>query len=222
MGNIVLVHDAWGGAWCWDAVAPELRGRGHEVRTPELHRGSLAGDTAAVQADVDELAGPAVVVGWSYGGMVITGLELSPGSRLVYVAAFMADDGETPFELGTRVSTALNEVIQPNEDGTVSLVGNGTAIDDALWADAPAAEAARARAALRPQAIAALTEPPGRIAWKDVPSAYLLCRQDRALHPDTQRAFAARASEVVEWDASHSPVLSRPAELAVLLDKLAS
>lgn len=220
MGNVVLVHGAWGGPWCWEQVQAGLESRGHAVRAPELHRGDLAGDTAAVQAEVDGLGGAAVVCGWSYGGAVITGLELGAGSHLVYLTAFMLDEGESVLGLAMDEPTLLAEAIVPADDGTASL--NPDLIDAALWADAPADLARSAAARLRPQAMAPMTAPAARQAWKSTPSTYIVCAKDEALAPSIQRRMAQRAGAVVEWDCSHSPMLSRPGELVDLLDGLAS
>lgn len=225
MGNIVLVHGAWGGGWCWDAMTPDLRDQGHEVRTPDLHRGTLDADTAAVQDVVDELGGPAVVAGWSYGGQVITGLRLPEGSRLVYIGALMPDDGETAMgTLQAAPPTGLAAVMQFSEDGAIcTLDPDDPGVGEALWADAATDLAAAAAQRLCPQATAPLGAAPGRVAWKDTPSTYVVCTQDNAVHPDLQRRLATtRATETLEWDCSHAPMLSRPAELVAVLGELAS
>ena len=220
MGNVVLVHGGWGGGWCWERVAPGLRDRGHTVLTPDLHRGSLAADTAAVQEAVDGYGGPTVVCGWSYGGAVITGLELGPASHLVYLTAFVPDANESCASAIATAPSLLGSAIRPQDDGTAVI--DPTLVDAALWADAPADVAAAARQRLVPQAVAGFTESPARQAWKTVPSTYVLCTQDQAITPDLQRRMAERCREVVEWDCSHSPMLSRPADVVALLDKLAS
>ena len=220
MADIVLVHGAHVGSWCWDYVAPDLGERGHRVATVELHRGSLAADTIAAQEMVDGFDGaPLVVCGWSYGGMVITGLELPARSQLAYVCAFMPDAGETASSLTEHHPTGFAAVIALDEAGDLVLTGEN--IDEFLWADAPPDRAARARASLRSQAIAPMIEPPLRVAWRDTPSTYIVGRQDRVLHPDLQRALAHRATYVAEWDTSHAPMLSRPELLIGLLDRLA-
>ena len=219
MGEIVLVHGAWGVPAVWDGVAGPLRERGHSVRTPELHRGSLAADTAAVQAEVDAAGGVAVVCGWSYGGAVITGLELGDGSRLVYLAAVVPDEGESTFELASSEPTLLAGAIVMGDDGTATI--DPAQLDAALWADAPADVSAAAASLLRPQAVRPLTESPARQAWKTTPSTYVVCAKDEAIAPAVQRRLATRTSEVVEWDCSHSPMLSRPGDIVALLDDLA-
>jgi pimeloyl-ACP methyl ester carboxylesterase len=219
MAGIVLVHGAHVGAQCWDFVTPGVRGRGHTVETVELHRGSLLADTGAVQEAIDRLhSGPVVACGWSYGGMVITGLELPPGSHLVYLCALMPDEGETASSLTERYPTEFAGLLSLDEEGQL-VVASGE-VDTLLWADAPIERADAARASLRSQAIAPLLEPPVRVAWRDTPSTYVVSRQDRVVHPDLQREMAQRADSVVEWDTSHSPMVSRPDLVVELLDRL--
>lgn len=220
MSAIALVHGAHVGSGCWNFVASELRGRGHHVETVDLHRGSLAADTRATQDVVDGFGASVVVCGWSYGGVVITGLGLSPGSHLAYVCAFMPDQGESASSLTERFPTGFAALLALNDAGELIVVGDQ--IDEFLWADAPPERKAVGRASLRSQAIAPLLETPDRAAWFGVPSTYVVGRHDRVLHPDLQREMAARATDVIEWDTSHSPMLSRPDLVVDLLDGLAS
>ena len=221
MRGIALVHGAHVGPVCWDPVASELRDRGHRVEAVDLHRGSLAADTLAVQEVVDDFAGSVLACGWSYGGMVITGLELSPGSRLAYVCAFMPDEGETASSLvEQQPPTGFADLVALDEAGNLAIADER--IDDFIWADAPRDRAATGRKSLRSQAIAPLIESPARIAWRTTPSTYVVGREDRVIQPDLQREMAQRAEEVIEWDTSHSPMLSRPDLMVDLLDRLAS
>jgi pimeloyl-ACP methyl ester carboxylesterase len=152
--------------------------------------------------------------------MVITGLELSQGGHLVYVCAFMPDEGETASSLTEHHPTGFMGQIELDEAGDLVLTGGE--IDEFLWADAPSDRAAAARASLRSQAITPLLEPPVRVAWRDTPSTYVVGRQDRVLDPDLQRVMARRARDVIEWDTSHSPMLSRPELVVDLLDRVAA
>jgi pimeloyl-ACP methyl ester carboxylesterase len=220
VAGIVLVHGAHVGSWCWDHVAPELRERGHLVETVDLHRGSLVADTIAAQEIVDKCDGSVVACGWSYGGVVITGLRLRPGSHLVYLCAFMPDVDETSSSLTEHHPTGFGTVVGLDEAGELVLAGDE--VDEYMWADAAPDRARSARALLQGQAIAPLLESPRRVAWRETPSTFVVCRQDRVVHPDLQRAMAQRADERIEWDASHSPMLSRPELVVDLLDRLAS
>jgi pimeloyl-ACP methyl ester carboxylesterase len=197
-----------------------LRDLGHHVEAVDLHRGSLAADTFAAQEVVDRFAGPVVACGWSYGGMVITGLELPAGSHLAYVCAFMPDEGETASSLTEHRSTSFADLLAL--DGAGDLVVEGDQVDEIMWADASPERAAAGRVSLRSQAIAPLVESSARVAWRELPSTYVVGRQDRVIHPDLQREMAPRATEVIEWDTSHSPMLSRPDLMVELLDRLAA
>ena len=221
MRGIALVHGAHVGPACWEPVASELRNRSHRVEAVGLHRGSLAADTRAVQEVVDDFAGSVLACGWSYGGMVITGLELSPGSRLAYVCAFMPEEQETASSLiEQQRPTGFADLLALDDAGNLAIAGEQ--IDDFMWADAPRDRAAIGRKSLRSQAIAPLIESPARIAWRTTPSTYVVGREDCVIQPELQREMAQRAEEVIEWDTSHSPMLSRPDLMVDLLDRLAS
>jgi pimeloyl-ACP methyl ester carboxylesterase len=206
--SVVLVHGRCLTGSVWDLVANELRGRGRRVEVVELHRGSLLADTAAVQEVVDLLGEPVVVCGWSYGGMVITGLALGSSSHLVYLCALMPAEGESAIELGSRHPGGLAALVDTDEAG--DLVLRGDQVDEILWPDAPAETAAMARTMLRPQAMQSFLEAPARVAWRQTPSTYVVGRHDRAFHRQLVDEMASRAATVIEWDTSHSPLLSRP------------
>jgi pimeloyl-ACP methyl ester carboxylesterase len=136
MGNVLLVHGAWIDSSCWGLVAPALQDRGHRVETVELHQGTLAADTKAAQGVLDNLGTDVVACGWSYGGMVITGLELQPGSHLVYFCAFMPDEGESATALNLRHPGDVERLFQFDDAGEVLVVGEADEIDELVWADA--------------------------------------------------------------------------------------
>ena len=219
MGDVVLVHGAFIDATCWDSVAQALRERGHRVAAVDLHRGTLTSDTKVAQQAVDTFGGAVVVCGWSYGGMVITGLALPAGSHLVYLCSFMPDESECMTAL-LDGHTDLDRVLQVDASGDFLLVGDE--VDEIVWADAGPELRATARAALRSQASQSALDTPAHVSWREVPSTFVIGTQDRCVHPDFQREMAQRASQVVEWDTSHSPPLSRPDLVVELLDRLAA
>jgi pimeloyl-ACP methyl ester carboxylesterase len=190
------------------------------VETVELHRGTLAADTNAAQRTVDSLGPEVVACGWSYGGMVITGLKLPAGSHLVYLCAFMPDEGESASVLAQRHPGDIATLVQVDDAGNLFLEGDE--VDEFAWADAPADRAAAARASLRPQAMQTFVDTPARVSWRGLPSTYVIGGQDRTVNPDLQREMAERATHVVEWNTSHSPMLSRPDLIVDLLDGLAA
>lgn len=221
MGRIVLVHGAWHGGWCWDAVAPALEAEGHGVRVSELHRGSLEGDVAAVQADVEALGGEVVACGHSYGGIVITGLRPDGLRHLVYLAALIPDADESAFDLGQLGPAApLNEAIVFGPDGTCTVDPDRAA--DVFYGDCTEQDQRTAVGRLRPQSVSTLTATPPNVAWRDVPSTYVRCTLDRAIHPDLQELLARRVGAREDWPTSHSPFLSVPDRVVRLLSTLAS
>ncbi|WP_411084727.1 alpha/beta fold hydrolase [Streptomyces sp. cmx-18-6] len=211
----VLVHGLYHRPGHFAPVAAALRAEGIEVAVPELHRGSLAADTAAVQAAVDALEEPAVLLGHSYGGSVITGVR--GALHLVYLAAFVPDAGESAAALG-GASSRLREAIVPGPDGTTSL-HPGRAVD-ALYGDCPGPLAAWAVGLLRPQAPGCGRGVPEHRSWKRTPSTYVVCARDRAVDPALQRTLAARCTHAREWPTGHSPFVSRPALVVALVREL--
>ncbi|RCW39566.1 alpha-beta hydrolase superfamily lysophospholipase [Halopolyspora algeriensis] len=205
MTGVVLVHGLWHGPQHFDPVARELRDRGITVAVPELHRGSLHADTEVVQAAVDGMSEPPLVLGHSYGGSVITGLAGTGG--LVYLAAFVLAEGESV--AGLRATTpALNSAVTRREDGATQLDPAKAA--DALYADCSADSAAWAVARLRPQRPEVTKGVPRRHAWRETPSTYVVCAEDQAVSPDRQREMAERCAATRVWPTGHSPFLSRP------------
>jgi pimeloyl-ACP methyl ester carboxylesterase len=218
MASLVLVHGAWVDASAWDEVADALRARGHRVAAPTLHRGTLQADTDVVQEAVDAMGEAVVACGWSYGGMVVSGLRLPAGSRLVYLCAFMPDEGEVALSLTQGHPTELDGLFKVKENGDTALEGD---LDGALWADAPADKAARVRGSLRTQTLASLTTPCNRLAWREHPSTYVVASQDRVVDPALQRKMATKATRVLEWETSHSPMVSAPHLVVELLSSVA-
>ncbi|MFD8073327.1 alpha/beta hydrolase [Streptomyces sp. NPDC059718] len=215
MPCVVLVHGLYHQPRHFIRVAEALRAVGVDVVVPALHRGSLAADTAAAQAAVDSLAEPPLVLGHSYGGSVITGLR--GAARLVYLAAFVPDVGESAAGLG-GASRALQAAIEPQADGCTRL--DPSRAVDALYADCPGHLAAWAVALLRAQAAGCGRGVPERHSWKHTPSTYVVCAKDRAVDPGLQHAMAARCDSVGEWQTGHSPFVGRPELVVELLREL--
>lgn len=221
--DLVLVHGAWHGAWAWEALERELQRRGvatHAVQLPSVGdaEADLRRDVAVLRDAVDAIAGPVVLVGHSYGGVVITeaadGLEQV--QRLVYVTAFAPDVGESLLD---QVSYGPLDWILPAGPGLLSVAEDRA--HDVFYADVDPAVAAQAQARLRPQAAASFAQPVQGAGWRHVPSTYVLCTDDRCIPPSAQRQYSSRATETVELPTGHSPFLAQPAALAdLLVDRL--
>ncbi|OIJ68465.1 alpha/beta hydrolase [Streptomyces mangrovisoli] len=217
MTAVVLVHGLYHRPEHFTAVAERLRSAGTEVVVPELHRGSLSADTAAVQAAIDLLQEPPIVLGHSYGGSVITGVR---GVRhLVYVAAFVPDAGESAAGLGGG-SRQLQDAIVLEPDGSTSLHPDRAA--RTLCADCPQPLASWAVGLLRAQSPGCGRGVPEHQSWKHTPATYVVCAQDRAVDPVLQRKLSRRCTDVREWQTGHSPFVGQPDRVVALVQELLS
>lgn len=213
----VLVHGLYHCPEHFGPVADGLRAGGVGVVVPELHRGSLAADTAAVQAVVDALEEPPLLLGHSYGGSVITGVR---GARhLVHLAAFVPDVGESAAGLGGASPQLLDAVVPGEGAGGTTRLDPGRAAD-VLYHDCPEPLAAWAVGLLRAQAPGCGRGVPEHHSWKRTPSTYVVCAGDRAIDPALQRTMAARCTAVREWRTGHSPFVSRPGLVVDLVREL--
>ena len=218
--TVMLVHGAWHGAWCWDEVAQRLRADGIPVVAVDLPSvaagGDMHDDARAVREAIAAVDGETIVVGHSYGGVVITeGAAGAHGVRhLVYLTAFMLDEGES---LLATVGGALPAWIEVT-DGEATIVPDGKPVFYNTTApDAASAAAAR----LRPQAKATFEQTVRSVAWRDVPSTYVICDRDNAIPVPAQEAMAARAGTTYRLDTDHSPFLNDPDAVAALINEAA-
>jgi len=236
--NLVLVHGAWHGAWCWERVVPILAERGLRATAIDLpgHGGDasamtdLHGDAARVAGILDEQGEPAVLVAHSYGGAVITEAGDHPlVEHLVFIAALVLDAGETCQKAATEevAEAGLDWKGRPNfgkafivaPDNTVTL--DPTIAAQCLYNDCDDATVAWALDRLGPHPLGNLQQTPARIAWRTKPSTYAVCANDLVVHPDLERILAKRCSSLVEWPTGHSPYLSDPDRVAALVAEVA-
>ena len=224
--TIVLVHGAFAESASWDKVIDSLAGAGHPVIAAANPLRSVAADAAAVGDLLRAVDGPVVLVGHSYGGMVISNVPADVGeiTGLVYVCAFAPEPGETCFTLagrfpGSTLSDAISPV--PLGDGTTDLYIATERFHAQFCADVPAPEAARMAATQRPVTQEALTEPSGgRPLWRELPSWFVIGEQDRNIPAALQRSLAERAGarRTIEIPgASHAAAVSHPEETAELI-----
>ncbi|OLF09581.1 alpha/beta hydrolase [Actinophytocola xanthii] len=222
--TLVLVHGAWHGAWCWSPLASALRKRGIETRAVELTShgtdpavvGDLRSDTELVRETVRAVPGPVVLLGHSYGGVVVT--EAAEGldtvSRLVYLAAFVPDKGDTMRSLTGGGDAPWIHF----ENGLLSVErGWGRRL---FYSGCGPRTALDAERRLLPQSAASFAQEVRGTAWRTIPSTYVVCAEDRAIAPGVQRRMGAAVGEVVELRSGHSPFLSHPVAVADLLDSL--
>jgi pimeloyl-ACP methyl ester carboxylesterase len=214
--TVLLVHGAWHGAWCWDEVAERLRGEGTPVVTVDLPSvasgGDMYDDAQAVRDAIAAVDGETVVVGHSYGGVVITeGAAGAPGVRhLVYLTAFMLDEGESLLAI---VGGSLPDWVVPAEGSGMIAIDAERVFYNTSASDAAGAATAR----LRSQTKASFEQPVRSVAWRDVPSTYVICDSDNAIPVAAQEAMAARAGTTHRLDSDHSPFLTDPVAVADLI-----
>jgi pimeloyl-ACP methyl ester carboxylesterase len=217
--TIVLVHGAFAESASWDGVIDPLQKEGHSVIAAANPLRGLAADAAAVSDLVRSVDGPVILVGHSYGGMVISNVAADAGEivGLVYACGFAPEPGDSAFTLSERFpGSTLGGALQPvpRSDGTTDLYITTERFHDQFCADVPAEQAARMAATQRPATQEALTEPSGdRPLWKDVPSWFLIGEQDRNIPAELQRFMAERAGARRTLEipgASHAISVSQP------------
>jgi pimeloyl-ACP methyl ester carboxylesterase len=221
--NIVLVHGAFVDGSGWRPVYDILVRDGYHVAIVQEPLTGLDEDVAATTRILDRQDGPAILVGHSYGGAIITEAGNDPHvAGLVYIAAHAPDAGETEAGNGKRFPALGRDAIMKTADGYAY-------IDPARYhaefaADLPAAEAAYEARAQGFTAAKVFTTPIVAPAWKTKPNWYMVAQADRIISPDLERMYATRAKsrKIVEIaGASHSVYRSHPKEVAALIEDAA-
>lgn len=228
--TVVLVHGAFADASGWAEVMDDLQNSGYPVLAPANPLRTLSGDAAYLRSVLATIAGPIVLVGHSYGGAVITNAATgNPAvTALVYVAAFVPDEGEPVGLLqGQFPGSQLNETtldFRPYSlpDGTASVdayikVDSFRAV---FAADVPRSRSTLMAISQRPADARTLGEPSGAPAWQDIPSWFVVSRDDRAIPAAAQRFMARRAGgDVTEVRTSHAAMIASPHKVSeVIID----
>ena len=223
--NIVLVHGGLVDGSGWKGVYEALKKDGYTVAIVQNPTTSLADDVAVTKRAIAAQNGPVILVGHSYGGVVITGSgqTIRKVAGLVYVAAFAPDKGELGgvAHQGSPPPGAPVPPILPPQDGYLFL-------DKAKFQAAFAADVSRDVASFMadsqvPWGLEALNGAITQPAWRTKPSWYLVTTEDRMIPPDAQRAMSKRAgSTVVEVKSSHAVYVSQPQAVAHLIEKAAT
>src|SRR5216683_2694334 len=222
MNNIVLVHGGFVDGAGWEGVYRSLKKDGYNVSIVQNPTLSLDGDVGATKRVLASQDGPAILVGHSYGGAVITEAGNDPKViGLVYITAFAPDAGESVATLiknpppGAPVPPIL-----PQQDGYLFL--DRARFATSFAADVDAEKAAFMADSQVPWGVAALSGKISEPAWKAKPSWYLIATDDKMIPPDAQRAMSKRAgSTVVEVKGSHAIYVSQPSAVAALIEQAA-
>ncbi len=218
--TVVLVHGAWADNSGFDACIRALRAQGLRAVGAANPLRELRGDAAYVAALLRSIDGPIVLVGHSYGGAVISNAAAGVDGveALVYLNGWVPDEGESVLQLaqmneGSLIPESLRPVpfIGPDGSQGVDLYIDQERFHAAFAGDVDPETATAMAAAQRPFAEAAFGGPSGPVAWRSLPSWYLLGTEDQAIPPVTQRFMAERAGATIEEvPASHASMVSQP------------
>ena len=205
--TVVLVHGAFADASSWIGVIERLQKAGVQVTAPANPLRGIAIDSAYIASFLNQISGPVLAVGHSYGGAVISNAATKASNvvGLVYVAAFATDEGERlgDVENGSKdsvLNSALVALKYPTGQGAETAVEfaiNPARFHEAFAADLPTAQTALMAATQRPVAEGAFTEPSGGPAWKTLPSWAVVASGDKAAGSDVIRSMAQRAGATI-------------------------
>jgi pimeloyl-ACP methyl ester carboxylesterase len=223
--TVVLVHGAFADASSWNDVIERLQADGVQVTAPANPLRGISIDSAYIASLLDQIPGPVLAVGHSYGGAVITNAATKANNvvGLVYVAAFAPDEGERLIDIESDskdsvLNTSLVSLQYPTGQGSETAVE--FAIDpekfrDAFAADLSAELTGVMGATQRPVAELAFSEPTGKPAWKNLPSWAVVPTGDKAAGSDVVRSMAERAgATITEVEGSHVIMISQPQVVA--------
>jgi pimeloyl-ACP methyl ester carboxylesterase len=220
--NVILVHGAWADGSSWSKVIPLLEAKGLHVVAVQNPLTSLADDVAATKRAIDLVDGPVLLVGHSYGGVVITEAGNDPKvAGLVYVAAFTPDTGESLGNMGKSFPVPPGAAeIRPDRTGFLTLTLKGVTED---FAQDLSMENRKVLFAVQGEtagaAFGAKVETP---AWKSKPSWYVVAKNDRMISPAFEADMAKRiGAHTTTVESSHVAMLSHPSEVAVVIEQAA-
>jgi pimeloyl-ACP methyl ester carboxylesterase len=223
--NIVLVHGAWADGSSWSKVIPMLQEKGYNVTAVQIPLTSLADDVVVTHRVLAMQDGPTILVGHSYGGVVITsaGANASNVTGLVYISAFAPDEGEILGELNGRMPAAPGQAdFRPDATGFLWI--DPKAFPESFAQDVDPVQARIMAAVQKPLSASIFGEKVTKAAWKSKPSWYLVSENDRIINPDLERFMAGRigARKVVSIPSDHASLVSHPTEVAQLITDAAN
>jgi pimeloyl-ACP methyl ester carboxylesterase len=226
--TVVLVHGAFADASSWNGVIERLQAAEIQVTAPANPLRGISTDAAYIASVLNQIPGPVLAVGHSYGGAVISNAATDTANvvGLVFVAAFAPDEGERlgDVESGSKDSvlmTALAPRQYPtgqDSETAVEFAIDPTKFHDAFAADLPPAQTAVMAATQRPVAELAFSEPSGPPAWKSSPAWAVIATGDKAAGTDVTRSMAERAgATITEVEGSHVIMVSQPGTVAEVI-----
>jgi len=221
--TIVLVHGAWAGPSSWNGEIERLQSLGYQVIAPLNPLQSVQGDSAYLKSVLATISGPIVLVGHSYGGMIITNAATgNPNVKaLVYINAFAPAEGESVNSIeamnpGSELS-ASTVTVRPSPEGNEVYI-NPSSYRSVFCGDVSAQKAAVLAATQQPLNAAAEADTSGPPAWATIPSWYLVGTNDKAIPPATQEFMAHRMhATTVEIPSSHCSLVSHPEAVTRLI-----
>ncbi len=216
--NIILVHGSFSDGSVWSKVIPIMQNAGYNVTSAQLPLRSLTDDIATVERAIERTGGPTILVGHSYGGVVITnaGYNNSNVTSLVYLAAYAPDQGESLLSLVNNTNELPANLFVIDNNGLMLM--NPDLISEWFAQDVIPAEVDVMAAIQKPVNLSTAEEKSGPPAWKQLPTWYQVSENDRVVPPDTQRFFAERMNAtVLSLNASHFSQLSQPDKIAELI-----
>jgi pimeloyl-ACP methyl ester carboxylesterase len=222
--NVLFVHGAWADGSCWNDLIATLSADGYNVTAVQLPLTSLADDVAVVQRALARETGKTLLVGHSYGGVVITQAGVDPKvAGLVFVSAYAPDAGESAGSLNATVaSTPILNDLSMDSDGFLTISNAGVAADFAQ--DLPAADQITIAATQGP-----ISAPNGlgasvtTVAWKNVPDWYVVASNDRVISPTLEATMAKRMNATtLTLSSGHLAMISHAAEVSTFVESAAS
>jgi pimeloyl-ACP methyl ester carboxylesterase len=225
--TVALIHGAFADASGWNGVVERLQSDGIQVTAPAVPLRGISADSDYVASVFNQIPGPVLAVGHSYGGAVISNAASHADNvvGLVFVCAFAPDEGEA---LGAVTPTSkdaiLGTALVPHEyPGGTEFAIDPEKLHEAFAADLSAEQAAVMAATQRPIAEAAFSEASGPPAWKSLPSWAVIAKGDKAAGTDLTRSMAERAgATITELDGSHVIMVSQPAAVTEVIQTAAA
>lgn len=220
--TIIFVHGIWADGSCWASQIEALQAKGYHVISIQNPVTSLAEDVAATQRGIDLVKGKIILVGHSWGGMVITQAGNDPKVvGLVYLAAYGPDSGESLVAVSANApQTELTKYLVPS-GGSVFISAEG--VKTVFATELSPKQQALVYATQTPASHTVFDDKGGEPAWKRKPTWYVVAKNDKTIHPDLERFMAKRMkAKTIELASCHVMMLSHPAEVLKVVEEAAN